>query len=38
MKPITGKASFSVLLGGSILDGHVLYWTGLYVTNSGVYK
>ncbi len=36
MKPITGKASFSVLLGAAFLNGHVIYWAWLYVANGSV--
>ncbi len=38
MKPITGKASLSVLLGAAFFDGHVVHWTRIYVTNGGVYR
>ena len=38
MKPITGKASLSVLLGAAFLMATSSIWARIYVTNGGVYR
>ena len=38
MKPITGKASFSVLLGAAFLMATSSIGPGFYVANGSIYK